>query len=215
MWLTKKATSQHFFACSVSVVKDAADLSVFTKLPSWGHCDTSLAFLLPRLCSSYQVSLALVLGSTPQSLCPPPLSISSVSMVPQQHLLSRSVSWVPDSHIPPLGVHLHAGDPQATNGLTCLPPSPSGKTTPMGLGPCPMVAPKSVTRSCPSGLPDVSGFLLSIFTVITVVWMVPSPPYRTPCLCSLPPPSCRSELSTVYFGSWCTLFKMFHGSLCL
>ena len=32
--------------------------------------------------------------------------------------------------MPPLRVHLHAGDPQAPNGLTCPPLSPCGKTVP-------------------------------------------------------------------------------------
>lgn len=196
------------------MVTDVADLSIFIRFPSWGHRDTSLAFLLPLLCSSYLVSLALVLSYTPQSLCPPPLGISSVPLVPRQHFLSRSVSWVPDSHMPPLRVHLHAGDPRAPNGLTC-PPLTLWEDTSMDLGTCPTVPPKSVTTSCPSGFPDVLGFLLIIFTVITVVWMVPLPPRWPPCLCPLPPPSSHSELSTVYFGSWHSLCKMLHGSLCL
>lgn len=181
---SQTGTSQHFLVRSLLVVVDTVGLSVFPgTLLSQARCDTSPTFLLPS-CAPPFSPVTVFPGSsfycTVQSLCCLPWTASSISVassyhpsqvILNQHPLSRFVSWVPDCHIPLPRGHVHAGDPQAPNGLTFLLLSPSAKATTMPLGTCPLVphltcTPKSVTRSCPPCLLDVWGLLLPTVSVL-------------------------------------------------
>lgn len=142
-------------------------------------------------------------------------------VVPNQHLLTRFVSWIPDCQIQ-RRVHLPASDPQAPNGLTFLLPSPSVEATTMPLGTCPVVPPLlQISHLLAFQMFWDSSLSLSQWCHLT--WA--SSPWSEWCLSllvdlltsSLPlssasPFTCPSEFSAVHLGH-STLCSVLHGPL--